>query len=50
MATLSVTALGYMRMRLIEQNDNPAYLIVWHALPIMLMCAAGMIIGKFALN
>jgi len=50
MATLSVTAFGYMLMRLIEQNDNPAHLIVWHALPIMLMCMAGMMIGKFALK
>jgi len=39
-----------MLMRLIEQNDNPAHLIVWHALPIMLMCMAGMMIGKFALK
>ena len=50
MATLSVTALGYMLMRLIEQNDNPAHLFVWHALPIMLMCLAGMMIGRFALK
>jgi len=50
MATLSVTAFGYMLMRLIEQNDNPAHLIVWHALPTMLMCVAGMMIGKVALK
>jgi len=50
MATLSVTAFGYMLMRLIEQNDNTAHLIVWHALPIVLMCGIGMMAGKFALK
>ncbi|PJB73582.1 MAG: hypothetical protein CO093_00365 [Alphaproteobacteria bacterium CG_4_9_14_3_um_filter_47_13] len=50
MATWSVTAFGYLCMRLIEQNDNPAHLIVWHALPIVLMCVAGMMMGKYALR
>lgn len=50
MATLAVTAFAYLCMRLIEQNDNPAHLIVWHALPIMLMCALGMMAGKFLLR
>jgi hypothetical protein len=50
MATLSATAFGYLLMRLIEQNDNPVHLIMWHAVPIILMCIVGMIIGKFALK
>jgi hypothetical protein len=50
MATLAVTSFGYLCMRLIEQNDNPAHLIVWHALPILLMCLAGMFLGKFVLK
>lgn len=50
MATLSVTAFAYMLMRLVEQNDDPAHLLVWHALPILLLCIAGMMIGKLALR
>jgi len=50
MATLSVTSFGYLLMRLIEPNDNPAHLIVWHALPIMLICMLGMIIGRLVLK
>ena len=50
MATLSATSFGYLVMRLLEQNDNPAHLIIWHALPIMLMCLVGMLLGKFALK
>lgn len=50
MATLSVTSAAYLMMRLVEQNDNPAHLFVWHALPIMLMCMAGMIIGRLILK
>jgi len=50
MATLSATSFGYSLMRFLEQNDNPAHLIVWHALPIVLICMVGMVIGKFALK
>lgn len=50
MATLSVTAFGYLSMRLVELNDNTLHLIVWHALPIMIMCMAGMIAGKYLLR
>ena len=50
MATLSVTAFGYLCMRFVEMNDNPAHLLVWHALPVMMMCIAGMIAGKYALR
>lgn len=48
MATWSVTSFGYLCMRLIEMNDDPVHLLVWHALPIMLMCVIGMILGKFS--
>ena len=50
MATWSVTSFGYLGMRLIEMTDNPSHLIVWHALPIMITCMVGMIIGKYALR
>ena len=50
MATLSVTSLAYLFMRLVEDNDNPAHLIVWHALPIILMCLIGMYAGRYALK
>jgi hypothetical protein len=50
MATLSVTSLAYLFMRFVEDNDNPAHLIVWHALPIFLMCLVGMYAGRYALK
>jgi hypothetical protein len=50
MATLSVTAFGYLCMRLVEMNDNPAHLLVWHALPVMIMSIAGMLAGKYTLR
>jgi hypothetical protein len=50
MATLSVTALGYLWLRLVELNDNPLHLIVWHVLPIMVICLVGMMAGKYILR
>lgn len=50
MASLSATAFGYLFMRLVEQNDNPVHLIVWHALPILVMCGLGMMAGRLALH
>jgi hypothetical protein len=50
MATLSVTAFAYMCMRLLEMNDNPAHLLVWHTLPVMILSLAGMLAGKFTLR
>ncbi|MBI1285402.1 MAG: DUF1109 family protein [Thiobacillus sp.] len=50
MATLGATSLGYLWMRMIEQNDNLAHLIVWHAVPILLMCVVGMMAGHMALR
>ena len=50
MSTLSVTAFAYFFMRLVEDNDNPAHLLIWHALPIFLMCLIGMFAGRKALR
>ena len=50
MATLAVTSFAYLCMRLIEQNDNPAHLVVWHALPIVLLCVLGMLAGMYLLR
>jgi hypothetical protein len=50
MATFSAKSFGYLLMRLIEQNDNPVHLVVWHSVPIIFMCMAGMVIGKFTLK
>lgn len=50
MATWSVASLAYIAMRIAEQNDNLAHLIIWHALPVMLMCMVGMVLGKISLK
>ncbi len=50
MSALSVTAFAYLFMRLVENNDNPAHLIVWHAIPILVLCLLGMYAGKKTLR
>ena len=50
MAALSVTAFAYAGMRLVEMNDNPAHLLFWHALPVMIISIAGMLAGKYTLR
>ncbi|MGK0296969.1 MAG: hypothetical protein ACI9XC_000569 [Gammaproteobacteria bacterium] len=50
MSTLSVTAFAYLFMRLVEGNDNPAHLIIWHIVPIILMCLLGIYAGRKALR
>lgn len=50
MSVLSVTAFAYLFMRLVENNDNPAHLIVWHAIPILVLCLIGMYAGKKTLR
>lgn len=47
MATLTVAVFGYLCMRLIEPNDNVAHLLVWHMLPLVVMCLLGMMAGRF---
>jgi hypothetical protein len=50
MAAGSVAAFAYLGMRLVEQNDNPAHLLVWHALPVLVLCGVGMAAGKIFLR
>jgi len=50
MATLSVTSFGYLLMRIIEANDNPGHLIIWHALPIITISLLGIMMGKLVLK
>ena len=50
MATLSVTSFAYLFMRLVENTDNPAHLIVWHAIPILVLCLIGMFAGRSVLR
>jgi hypothetical protein len=47
MAGLSVASLGYVLLRLIDNSDDPAALIIWHFIPVMLITMAGMMVGKF---
>ena len=50
MAAGSVAAFAYLGMRLVEQNDNPFHLLIWHVLPVLVLCAAGMLAGKIFLR
>ena len=50
MATWSVTAFAFLCIRVGEANDNLLHLMVWHALPILMMCMAGMMAGKYFLR
>lgn len=46
MAGLSVASFGYILLRLIGKSDDPTQLLVWHFLPVFLIMAIGMMIGK----
>jgi len=50
MAGLSVASFGYILLRLIGKSDDPTQLLVWHFLPVFLMMAIGMMIGKLYLG
>lgn len=50
LATLAVTIFAYLCMRLIEPTDNPGHLILWHAIPVALMCGFGTMLGYFTLH
>lgn len=50
MAVLSATAFGYLFMRLVEPNDDPLHLMFSHAIPIAIMCVAGIMAGKYMLR
>ena len=50
MTALSVAMFAYLCMRVIEQNDDPLHLLVWHALPVFVLCFIGTVIGKMTLR
>ena len=45
-AAFSATALAYFCMRLIEANDHPLHLLIWHALPVLILSLVGLLAGK----
>jgi hypothetical protein len=49
-ATIAAASLGYFCMRIIEQNDDLAHLLVWHAFPIALACFVGIALGRLTLR
>jgi len=46
MAGLSASSLGYVLLRLVDTDDNPSELIIWHLIPVMLVTMVGMVAGK----
>ncbi|PIR38818.1 MAG: hypothetical protein COV35_05465 [Alphaproteobacteria bacterium CG11_big_fil_rev_8_21_14_0_20_39_49] len=50
MAGLSVASFGYILLRLIGISDDPTQLLVWHFLPVFMIMAIGMMIGKVYLG
>lgn len=50
MVVLSTASFGYLFMRIIEANDNIAHLLIWHVIPLTLMCMLGMVIGHIYLK
>lgn len=50
MSAFSVATFAYLCMRVIEQNDDPVHLLMWHAFPVFLFCLIGVLIGKLALR
>ncbi len=50
MAACAAATFAYLCMRLIEPNDHPAHLLVWHAGPVLVLSLMGAILGKFVLR
>lgn len=50
MAAAAAATFAYLAMRLIEPSDSPAHLLLWHALPVAVLCLAGMAAGKLFLR
>lgn len=50
MAAFSATAFAYLCMRVIEQNDDPLHLLIWHALPVFVLCMVGTLAGRMTLR
>jgi hypothetical protein len=46
MAALSVASFGYILLRLVDPNDDPSQLIVWHFLPVLIVTMIGMAVGR----
>jgi hypothetical protein len=45
-AAASAASLAYLCMRLIEANDNPFHVLIWHALPVLILSLIGMVAGR----
>ncbi len=50
MATLSVTSFAYLVMRFVEPTDDAMHLLLWHALPALLVALTGIALGRLALR
>lgn len=50
MAAASAAAFSYLGMRLLEANDDPLHLLIWHAAPVLTLSLIGMAAGKILLR
>lgn len=50
MAGLAGSGIGYVLLLLIEPHENPAHLLIWHFLPVLLTTMVAMSLGKFVLG
>jgi len=50
MAGLSGSGIGYVLLLLIEPHENPAHLLIWHFLPVLLTTIVVMSLGKLVLG
>lgn len=46
----AVATFAYLIMRIVEPNDNPFHVLVWHALPVLALCLIGILSGKVLLR
>ncbi|MEZ0261906.1 MAG: NrsF family protein [Alphaproteobacteria bacterium] len=49
-AVLATGSFGALGMRLLCANDEPAHLLVWHFLPVMIFALCGLPLGKILLK
>lgn len=50
MGVLGISSFSFLFMRYVEAGDDIAHIMVWHALPILVMCLIAIKLSKFLLR
>ena len=50
MAALAVASIGYLCLRILEENDSITHLLLWHVIPMFILSILGVFIGRVTLR